>query len=119
MKTQEIANKLVAYCRAGNFEAAQRDLFAADATSTEPTDTPTSPKVTTGLPAIIEKGKKFAATIEKVHSTTVSDPLVTDNVIALTMVLDVKMKGRPREKLSELCVYQVKDSKIVSEHFHM
>ena len=118
MKTQEIANKLVAYCRAGNFEAAQRELFAPDATSTEPKETPAFPKVTTGLPAIIEKGKKFAAMIEQVHSTSVSEPLVTDNVIACTMVMDVTMKGRPRSKMSELCVYQVKDGKIVSEHFH-
>jgi len=29
------------------------------------------------------------------------------------------MKGRPRANFEELCVYQVKDGKIVSEQFFM
>jgi hypothetical protein len=31
--------------------------------------------------------------------------------------MDVTMKGRPRETMSELWVYKVKDGKIVSEQF--
>jgi hypothetical protein len=31
----------------------------------------------------------------------------------------MKMKGRERESMSELCVYTVKDGKIVSEQFFM
>ncbi len=119
MKTQEIADKLVAFCRAGKFEAAQKELFAADAVSTEPKDSEASTRETKGLPAIIEKGHKFMGMIEKMHSITVSDPIVTDHVFACTMSLDVTMKGQSRMTMSELCVYQVKDGKITSEHFHV
>ena len=55
---------------------------------------------------------------EKVHSLTVSDPIVTDNVFACTMSLDITMKGQSRTTVSELCVYEVKNGKIISEHFH-
>jgi hypothetical protein len=33
--------------------------------------------------------------------------------------MDIKMKGRERGKLTELCVYTVKDGKIVAEQFFM
>jgi len=29
------------------------------------------------------------------------------------------MKGKERMNMAELCVYEIKDGKIVSEHFHM
>ncbi len=119
MKTKEIADKLVAFCRAGKFEAAQKELFADDAVSKEPKEATMLPKETKGLPAIVEKGHKFTAMTEKVHSITVSDPIATDNVFACTMSLDITMKGKSRMTMSELCVYEVKNGKIVSEHFHM
>ena len=53
------------------------------------------------------------------HSTKVSEPLVAGNSIALTLTMDVTMKGRPRETISELCVYEVKNGKIIKEQFFM
>jgi limonene-1,2-epoxide hydrolase len=35
------------------------------------------------------------------------------------MRLDVTMKGQGRMDMSELCVYDVKDGKIISEQFHV
>ncbi len=36
MTTQEIANRLVELCQKGDFETAQKELFAEDAVSIEP-----------------------------------------------------------------------------------
>jgi len=83
-----------ACCRQRNFEAARKELFAADAVGTEPKDTKMSPMEAKGLPAIIGKGHTFMPTNKHVHSITVSAPIVTDNVTACTMSLDVTMKGR-------------------------
>jgi len=83
-----------ACCRRRNFEAARKELFAADAVGTEPKDTKMSPMEAKGLPAIIGKGHTFMPTNKHVHSITVSAPIVTDNVTACTMSLDVTMKGR-------------------------
>lgn len=119
MKTQEIADKLVAYCRQAKWEAAQKELYADDAVSVEPYETPAFAKETKGLPGILAKGEKFGAMIETLHSLTLSDPVVAGSSFACTMSLDVTMKGQARTKMTELCVYQVKDGKIVSEQFHL
>ena len=118
MNTSEIAQRLVTLCRAAHWEAAQTELFAPDATSTEAEAMPGMARETKGRAAIIEKGRQFGAKIETVHALTVSDPLVAESAFAVTMGMDVTMKGQPRMLFSELCVYRVKDGKIISEEFH-
>jgi ketosteroid isomerase-like protein len=119
MNTQQIASRLTELCTQGKFEAAQKELFAEDAVSIEPNGTPDTPKETKGLRAIIEKGHKFESMVEKIHGVKASEPLVTGNAIAIALTMDVTMKGRGRVKLEEICAYEVKDGKIVSEQFFM
>lgn len=119
MTTGQIASRLAELCRKGQFEAAQKELFAEDAVSIEPESMPDVPKETTGLRAIIEKGHKFELMVDKVHSCNTSTPLVAGNAIAFTLTMDVTMKGRGRVTLEEICAYEVKDGKIVSEQFFM
>jgi hypothetical protein len=117
MTTQEIAERLVGLCREGKVEAAQKELYAADAINIERYGTPAFPKETKGLNAIIEKGRKFGAMIEQVHSISISDPLVAGNAFACAMRMDLTIKGHGRLSVDELCVYEVEDGKIVSERF--
>ena len=117
MTTEQIAKRLVALCRQGNFETAQKELYATDAINIEPYATAAFPKETKGLNAIIEKGHKFTAMIDQVHSVSVSDPLVAGSSFACAMQLDVTIKGHGRMSLNELCIYEVKDGKIISEQF--
>ncbi|HWK03247.1 MAG TPA: SnoaL-like domain-containing protein [Puia sp.] len=119
MTTPQIATRLIELCRQGQYETAQKELYAKDVISIEPHATPAFEKETKGLPAILEKGHKFEAMTEKVYGTTASDPLITGNIIAFTLGLDIAMKGTSRSKMEELCVYQVKDGKIISEQFFM
>jgi limonene-1,2-epoxide hydrolase len=117
MTTQEIAQKLVAHCRKGAWEAAQKELFAPDAVSVEQQETPGFARETRGLPAIFEKGRKWEAMLEAVHQVTVSEPLVAGDAIALTITMDLTMKGRGRTKISEIAVYEVENGKITAERF--
>jgi len=117
MTTEQIASRLAELCSQGQFEAAQKELYAENAVSIEPEAMPDFPKETKGLRAIIEKGHKFESMVEKVHGCTTSAPLVAGNAIAFTLTMDVTMKGRGRVKLEEICAYEVKDGKIVSEQF--
>jgi hypothetical protein len=119
MSTQTVATRLAELCRQGKFEAAQKELFAEDAVSIEPQETPEFAKETKGLRAIIDKGHKFESLLEQVHGCTASAPLIAGNAFALTLAMDVTMKGRGRVKLEEVCVYEVKDGKVVSEQFFM
>ncbi len=118
MNTNEIAARLVELCRKGEFETAQNELFATDAVSIEPQASPAFAKETKGLAAIIEKGHKFDSMVETMHSLEVSEPVVTTQSFACSLKMDITMKGRPRAEMAELCVYEVKDGKIVSEQFH-
>lgn len=119
MSMQQVASRLAELCRKGQFEAAQRELFADDAVSIEPQGTPEFPRETKGLGAIIEKGHKWEKMVEQVHGCEASTPLVAGSSIAMTLAMDVTMKGRGRTKIEEVCVYQVKDGKISSEQFFM
>lgn len=119
MTTQQIADKLVAYCRKGEWHHAQQELYGEGAISVEPEATPAFEKVTKGLPAIIEKGKKFDGMVETMHGIKVSDPIVAGNSFACVLEMDATMKGRGRMPMKELCVYTVQDGKVVKEEFIM
>ena len=119
MTVQQIAHRLAELCNQGDFEKAQKELFADDAVSIETQPLPGFEKETKGLSAIIEKGKNFGSMVEEFHGCGVSDPLVAGNAIALSLNMDVTMKDRERSTTSELCLYEVKDGKIISEQFFM
>lgn len=119
MNTEQIAQRLADLCRQGKFETAQKELFSQDAVSIEPYETPDFPKETKGLGAILEKGHRFQSMLEQVHGVSTSPPLVAGNAIAFTLTMDATMKGRGRVTLREICAYEVKDGKIVSEQFFM
>ena len=55
----------------------------------------------------------------EMHSLTVSDPILAANSFACTMKMNVTVKESGKMDMTELCVYQVKDGKIISEQFYM
>ena len=117
METREIAMKLADYCKRANWTGAHKELYSNDAISVEPFETPEYEKETKGIDAINNKGEKFNDTVEKYHQIDVSNPLVAGNSIAFTLTMDMSVKGKGRMKSPELCVYECKDGKIISERF--
>lgn len=116
MTTHEVANKLVAYMRKGQMLEAQEELYADDIVCIEP-EGGMVPHFTKGKKAVAEKGKQFAAMIEERHGGSCSDPVVGGRYFSISMTLDATMKGMGRHLLEEICVYEVKDGKIVFEQF--
>lgn len=119
MNTQQIADRLVELCRKGDFETAQKELFSNDIVSIEPHATSDFEKETKGLKAVIDKGEKWKNMVEKMSDMKVSDPVVAGNSFACSMYMDVTMKGGKQMAMTELCVYKVKDGKVVEEEFVM
>jgi hypothetical protein len=118
MTVEQIAKRLVELCRKGEYETAQKELYADDAVSIEPVNAPDGGLGNVkGLRAIFEKGHKFAAMIETMHGGTVSDPVVAGNWFSIAMTLDATMKGRGRVNMKEICVYGVREDKIFHEQF--
>jgi hypothetical protein len=117
MTTQQIADRLVQLCRKGDFETAQKELFGDNAVSIEPYASPAFVQETKGLKAIREKGEKWNSMVQESHGITVSEPLLAGNSFACTMRFQVTMKERGYMDMTELCIYKVKDGKIISEEF--
>ena len=115
MNTKEVANKLVGYCRNGQFEEATKELYSNDIVSVEPEGAPA--RETVGLTNVIAKGEHFNSMVEEFHGVEVSEPIVADNFFSVGMTIDVTYKGAARAKLDEVCIYQVKDGKVVREEF--
>ena len=119
MTTKEIAKRLKKLCAKGDFEGAHRELYAKDAVSIEPEAGGGFEKEAHGLDAIIEKGKKWNGMVSDTHSMETSEPIIAGNTFAFTLRMDITMKEGGRMDMNELCVYHVKDGKIVSEQFFM
>ncbi|MGI9531219.1 SnoaL-like domain-containing protein [Lutimonas sp.] len=115
MSTQEVASKLVAYCRQGQHEEAMKDLYSKDIVSIEPKGAPV--EEIRGIEAVIQKSKQFGEMVETMHGMEVSDPCVAENFFSCSMKMDVTYKGAPRMTMEEICLYQVSDGKIIREEF--
>lgn len=59
----------------------------------------------------------WLANIETMHNTTVSEPMIIGNHFSVKMSFDAERKDGSDYFLEELCVYEVKDGKIVNEQF--
>ena len=116
MTTNDMANRFNELAQTGNWQQIQDELFADNAVSIEPENSPGMRSVE-GLEAIRAKGKQFEEMMEEMHGGYSNEPQVAGNHFAVAMGMDVTMKGQGRMKMDEIAVYQVKDGKIVKEQF--
>jgi len=116
MTTQEVANRFNELAQTGQWQQIQDELFADNAVSIEPENSP-GLKTVSGRDAISQKAKEFDEAVEEMHGGYSSQPQVGGNHFAVAMGMDATMKGQGRVKMDEIAVYQVKDGKIVKEQF--
>jgi hypothetical protein len=116
MTTKEVADRLSQLFKEYKWKEAYDELFSQNAVSIEP---PHSQGLQTveGLDNIRKKGEQFNEMVEEMHGGWVGEPIVGGNYISVAMGMDVTMKGAGRMKMEEICVYEVKDGKIVKEQF--
>lgn len=115
MTTQQIADRLVELCRQEKHPQAQNELYHDDIISIE--DKKFNIPHTVGMAAIREKTVEWEASVIKIHSAFVSDPIVTGNYFAVTMENDITFVDKGRILINEICLYQVCNGKIIQEQF--
>ncbi len=115
MNTQELANKLVQFCREGKNLDALNELYSDGVVSKEPKGS--HAELVEGKEAVIAKNQQWYNMVEEIHSAVISDPIVTGNFFACTMEMDVTYKQQGRMTMNEVAVYEVKDGKIVADQF--
>ncbi|WP_020531515.1 nuclear transport factor 2 family protein [Flexithrix dorotheae] len=115
MNTNEVAQKLVNFCRKGQYTEAQDELYSKDIVSIEPKGTPT--ERAEGIAAIKAKAEQWSSMVEEVHSNVISDPVIAGNFFSIAMKTEATFKGMGRQTMEEVCVYEVKNGKVVTEQF--
>jgi ketosteroid isomerase-like protein len=116
MTTTDVANRFHELSQTGQWNQIQDELFADNAVSIEPSNSP-GQKIVEGIEAIRQKGKKFVEMVEQMHGGYANQPQVAGNHFAVAMGMDVTMKGQGRTKMDEIVVYEVKNGKITKEQF--
>lgn len=115
MTIEAVANRLVELCRAEKYEQAYEELFAEDAKGYEMEGLPD--RIVEGKTNLLAKSKAHIANWKIMHSNEVTDPLVYAGFFSIGMRIDVTNTEGNRHAAEELCVYEVKDGKIVAERF--
>ncbi|MGM9478287.1 SnoaL-like domain-containing protein [Pedobacter sp. GSP4] len=115
MNTKEVAEKLVQLCRENKHEQAIDELYSDDVVSREPKGSPM--EFTEGKAAVKGKTVQWEESVAEIHSSELSEPIVADNHFAVVMDIDATYKEHGRMKMSEICVYEVKDGKIIADNF--
>ena len=116
MNAQQIASRLVQLCREGKNVEAINELYDDDIVSLEPEGSPMAGK-TVGKQAVLESTNRWLDSVEQLHSVEISNPLVSDDFFACTMKIDATYKEHGRNSMNELCVFEVRDGKIVNDQF--
>jgi ketosteroid isomerase-like protein len=115
MTVQDIANDLVALCRAGDFDTPGQKYWADDVLSVEAM--PGDMAEVRGKDAVKGKGDWWAANHE-VHSSEVEGPYVNGDQFVVRFKMDLTQKASgDRIQMDEVGLYTVKDGKIVEERF--
>ena len=116
MTTQEIADRFYDLAQKGDWNRILDELYNKDAESIEPPHAE-GLKSVKGMAAIREKGEHWNQTIEAMHGGYCNVPQVAGNYFVCTMGFDATMKGKGRQKIDEVALYEVQNGKIVKEQF--
>lgn len=115
MTTQQVADRLVQLCREGKNLQAIDELYADDVISIEPKGHPH--EVTTGKQNVRKNTQGFDDSVAEMHGIYASNPIVYGNHFAFTLDIDATYRERGRVRMGELCVYEVKNGKVVYDEF--
>jgi len=117
MSTEEVAKKLVEYCRKSEWMKAIDDLYAKDVVSVEAQAMENMAAEMRGIDQVRGKTEWWEKQME-VHSAKVTGPFVARDTFVVQFDVDVTEKAsKKRMQMSEVGIYTVKDGKVAREEF--
>jgi hypothetical protein len=116
LTTQEVAARFNELARQEMWFEIQDELFAADAKSIDP---PNSPYFgyAEGKSAVRKKGEDWVKRVEAVHKTATTGPVIGGNHFSVGREMDITVQGLGRIQINEIMLYEVRNGQIVSEQF--
>lgn len=112
MSTATVAGRLIELCKEGKFLEAQHELYDTDIISIDPDGSKT-----VGASNMHAKEEQFLARLEKFHNISWSEPLIAGSYFTVILKMEIEFKKVGHKSLEEVCVYQVRNGKIVFEQF--
>lgn len=117
MAIEDVAKSLVQMCNEGKFLEALDAHYHEDIVSVEAAGDEQMPRILEGIKAVRGKSEWWAANHE-VHNMEIKGPYYNGDQFSIHMAIDVTSKPTgQRMDMNEVCLYEVKDDKIVKEHF--
>ena len=118
MNAMEVGQKLVAMCKAGQFEEATDALYADDVVSIEGQGSDEMPARLEGIEAVRGKGQWWYENNE-IHGVETTGPFFghRDDQFIVKFDMDVTPKGGERTQMIECALYTVKDGRVSQEEF--
>ncbi|MBS1531955.1 MAG: nuclear transport factor 2 family protein [Bacteroidetes bacterium] len=116
IKAQEVAHRLVELCREGKNAQAITELYDDNIVSIEPDGSPMAGK-TEGKQAVLDGTNRWYDSVQELHSSHISDPIVSGNFFACAMNVDATYKEHGRNVMDEICVFEVRDGRIIKSQF--
>lgn len=117
MTTQEVANRYYELIQMHQYEQIQNELYAPDAISIEPENDTNLPLVVTGIEALRQKEGLFFSQVEAMHGSYMSEIVVSSFFFSMMTGMEVTMRGKQRKNKEQICVFEVRNGKIVKEQF--
>jgi hypothetical protein len=115
MTTQEVANRYIELAKEGKIVEIQQELFDENVECIEPAHFPLPGAK--GKEAVMARLLAWFENIEQRHDFAITEPVVMGEYFSFGMMVDLTLKGMGRVKTEEICVYGVKDGKIILEQF--
>jgi hypothetical protein len=112
MSTSAVAGRLIELCKEGKFLEAQHELYDKDIVSIDPDGSKT-----VGASNMNAKEVEFLSKVDKFRSISWSDPLIAGSYFTVILELEIEFKKIGYKRIEEVCVYQVRNGKIVFEQF--
>ena len=112
MNTNEIAARLITLCTEGKFIQAQKELYDDMIVNIE-----TDGSRLEGLATMHAREQQFLDNIERINKISFSEPLIAGSYFTVKLTMDIDLKNIGHRAIEEICVYKVKDGKVVFEQF--
>lgn len=117
MTTEEVAKRYYELIQRHQYEQIQNELYAPNAVSIEPKNDSNLPLIVEGIEALRQKEGLFFSQVDEMFGSYMSETVVSTFFFSMMTGMDVKMKGKQRKKKEQICVFEVRDGKIVKEQF--
>jgi hypothetical protein len=117
MTTEQVAKRYYELIQQHQYEQIQNELYTPNAISIEPENDSNLPLVVEGIEALRQKEGLFFSQVEQMFGSYMSETVVSTFFFSMMTGMDVKMKGKQRKKKEQICVFEVRDGRIVKEQF--